>query len=644
MRELVHQYISRRLSRRAFIRGMTTWGFSVAAVTSILDSLAPLVHAETPPAGAPPPGPSSATTVVGTGAALLVAQLHAAGVRLVFNCNTSGSYPIFDVLLDRPDMHVIQVPQEGQMIAMAQGYAMASGTTPFTVNGSVGFPNTLNNMYNAWKDRTPMVVAAQREPTGVQGGRDAFEEWDDYLSPSASFTRWRWSVDQAERIPEIVRRAFKIASTPPEGPVTLAFPRDILAAEGVRGVIFERDKFILEPRVNPGSGLVADAARLLVEAKSPLLLVGPEVTRSGAHAAVTKLAERLAIPVAQGEWLFDDFPTAHPLFLGDHRTPVAYPRDVDLVLCLGARIPWQDGALPPGAKVIHASIDPDVIGRIVPTDVGMVASVKETADDLVTAVESMVTRARLETIRGPRWAATKEYTERLRAARLGAARARWNDHPLSWHRIGCELDRLLDADAIVVPELAEITWLDLPENAALAQIDFAPGGRSKIGRTTGSALGWGVGAAIGVKLGQPNRQVVALQGDGGFMFGQAESLWTMARHEVPVIVVVFNNRSYNGPRNKIMQQSGRQAETGRDMTCYLGQPDVNFAEVAKGFGVRAEVLTSPDEVAPAIQRAIDSTRDGKPYLIDAIVARTGVAADSTWYPSYSVAAERSRKV
>ena len=162
--------------------------------------------------------------------------------------------------------------------------------------------------------------------------------------------------------------------------------------------------------------------------------------------------------------------------------------------------------------------------------------------------------------------------------------------------------------------------------------------------TTGSALGWGVGAAIGVKLAQPDRQVVALQGDGGFMFAQAESLWTMARYEVPVIVVIFNNRSYNGPRNKILKAGGKAAQVGKDMICYLGDPDVDFAKVAAGFGVKGEVRVAPEQVGPAIRRAIESTREGKPYLIDAVVGRTGLAADSTWHPKYSVASVRSRKV
>jgi thiamine pyrophosphate-dependent acetolactate synthase large subunit-like protein len=245
-------------------------------------------------------------------------------VRFLFHCNSSGTSTIFDALVDRPDVQPIQVPQEGQMIAVAQGYALASGKTAFTLNGSVGFPNTLNNMYNAWKDRTPIVVGSQREPRIVHGGRDAFEEWDDYLGPSASFTRWRWSIEQPERIPEFTRRAFKIASTPPYGPVALAFPEDALTATGLRAEVVDLDKFVLAPTIAPTPRLVEEAARLLVEAKNPLLLVGPEVTRSDAKADVIALAERLAIPVAQAERLFDDFPTDHPLFVGEY-TPAMRP-------------------------------------------------------------------------------------------------------------------------------------------------------------------------------------------------------------------------------------------------------------------------------------------------------------------------------
>jgi acetolactate synthase I/II/III large subunit len=644
LRELVDRYLDTRLSRRGFLRGLSRWGFSVAAAASVLDSLAPLAHAARAEAAALGDAPRATRLAEGTGGELLVEQLRAAGVRFVFNCNSSGTYPIFDALLDRSDMQVIQAVQEGQMVSIAEGYALGSGTVAFTLNGSVGFPNTLNNMYNAWKDRTPLVIASQREPTGLQGGRDAFEEWDDYLGAAASFTRWRWSVDQARRVPEITRRAFTIAATAPAGPVALAFPRDVLAARGVRAAIVDRERFLLRPKLAPAPRAVEAAAEALVEARSPLLVVGPEVTRSRAQHAVARLAERLSLPVAEGEMLFADFPTDHPLFVGDYRWGMAYPEKVDLIVNLGAKMPSEDGAVPGGARVVHVSTDPEEIGRVVPTDIGIVGDAKETARDLLQAVQSVAVRARLDAIRDARRVPTKAYTDKVRARREEAARARWDARPLSWERVAGELDRMLESDAIIVPELGQISWLGFPENSALVQFSFAPGKKARIGRTTGSALGWGVGAALGVKLAQPDRQVVALQGDGGFLFAQAESLWTMARYEVPVLVVIFNNRSYNGPRNKILREKGRQAETGRDMICYLGDPDVDFAKVAAGFGVKGETVQAAEEVRPALERAIACTREGRPYLIDAVVGRTGLGADSTWYPRYSVAAARTRPV
>lgn len=247
VRELIDTYLDRKLSRRGFIARMASWGFSAAAVTSIVESLNPLIG--TASAAAAETGASHGTVVEGTGGKLLVEQLRAAGVRFILNCTSSGSYPIFDALVDQQDLRVIQVLHESQMVAIAQGYTLASGNIAFTLSDSVGFPSTLNNMYNAWRDRTAMVVGSQRESTMLQGGRDTAQEWDDFLSPSESFTRWRWSIDRGDRIPEITRRAFRIASTPPEGPVALAFPDDVLSATGLKARIVERDKFIIKPQV-----------------------------------------------------------------------------------------------------------------------------------------------------------------------------------------------------------------------------------------------------------------------------------------------------------------------------------------------------------------------------------------------------------
>lgn len=632
MQRLIAQYLTRKMSRRQVLGRMGSLGFSIAAAESIVGSLEPFVEAqgirEQEGAGVP-------RTVEGTGGELLVEQLRSAGSKFIFNCNSSGTYAIFDAFMDRADMHVIQAPQEGQTVSLAHGYALATGEVPFTVCDSVGFPNTLNNMYNAWKDRTPIVIGTERRSTRTLGGMDTFEEWDDYLGPSESFTLWRWSVSETDRIPEILRRAFKFATTPPGGPVSLAFPQNLLG-EKSKAVVIDQSKFKVHLEVRPSAKLVEDAAQMLIEAKSPLLYVGSEVTRSGAIDDVQALAELLAIPVSQADDLHSDFPTNHALFMGEYGPAMRYPAQVDVFINLGGKMP--EVALPQSAKVIHVSIDPNSIGRTVATDLGIVAGVRETVRDLIEAVRSRLTAARIAQLKSGRLEQTRSFTEKVRQARTLAVKARWDSPTLSWERVSAELNDILEQDAVIVPELGSAN------PTALNQFVFAKGHKTRIGRTTGSGLGWGIGAALGVKLGTPDRQVVSLQGDGGILYGQLETLWSAARYEIPIMIVIFNNRSYNETRNRIMGSGGKQGQRKQDMTSYLGDPDIDFAAIARSFQVNAEKVVQPGQLRPALERGARSLREGKACLIDVLVGRTGWAAESNWYPKYSVAASRNKRV
>jgi benzoylformate decarboxylase len=164
----------------------------------------------------------------------------------------------------------------------------------------------------------------------------------------------------------------------------------------------------------------------------------------------------------------------------------------------------------------------------------------------------------------------------------------------------------------------------------------------RIGRTTGSALGWGVGAAFGVQLALPDRQVVCVQGDGGMLFGQTETLWTISRYDAPILIVVMNNRSYNETRSRNIPAGGR-FQSGRDLTSYLGDPDVDFSKIAEAYRIKGEKITNPDELTAALKRALKSMKDGRPYLLDVEIARDGLLAESTWHPDFSIAQTRNRK-
>jgi benzoylformate decarboxylase len=637
MQGLVRDYLSGKISRRSFIRRSTTAGFSLVAARSAMEALEPMTFAKT----SSNVSTTSARTisVTGTGGELLAEQLRAAGVRFIFVCNSSGMGSLCDAVVDRPDLQFIQGISENQAVAMADGYAKATGQTSFACFSRVGGPLASANMYNAMKDRTPVVVFSDHMDSQADG-RDGHEDLDDWLDAFKQYTKWRWLVKEGNRIPEWVAHAFKVSSTSPCGPTFVRVPRNVLYQTNLKAEIFSRESLSVPMDIVPNPKYVERAAEMLIESKNPIFHVGPEVWTSGGRSDVVRLAELLGIPVTQAWSWAADFPTDHPLYLGSYFSPMRFPAPIDLFMNLGAKMP-DPGSGPPmvsrNAKIIDARVDSRQLGADYPVDLSLVADVKETARALIEALNSMATKKRLAAIKEARWAATRAFTEKMKHSYLAAARDGWDEGPLTWPRLLLTVNEMLDEDAIIVEEVGTEDWI-------LRSFPFAEGKKTKIGRTLGRSLCWGMGASIGVKLARPNQQVVSLQGDGGFLFGQSDSLWAMSRYDVPIITIVCNNRSYDEPRNNILMKGGRSRQENKDMICYLGNPDVEFSQLAAAYGIRGERVGNPAELKPALQRAISATREGRPYLLDVLIARTGLAADSSWYPRYSVAAARTRKV
>jgi len=637
LQALAKEYLSGKTSRRGFLRASAAAGFSAMAARSALQALQPLVNADTSSTMRTAAFPT--ISFAGTGGELLAEQLRAAGTSFIFICNSSGMGPLCDAVVDRPDFQFIQGISENQVVAMADGFAKASGTTAFACFSRVGGPLASANMYNAMKDRTPVVVLTDHMDSQADG-RDGHEDIDDWLEPVKQFTKWRWIVKEGNRIPEWVAHAFKVSSTAPCGPTFVRVPRNVLYEKSIKAEIFSRASMSVPMDIAPNPRYVELAAKMLIDANNPVLHVGPEVWTSGGRAAVVEFAELLAIPVTQAWSWSADFPTDHPLYLGGYFSPMRFPAELDLFVNLGAKMP-DPGSGPPmvsrKAKIIDARVDSRHLGADYPIDLAIVADVKETTRSLTEAVKATVTKERLATIRQARWNATRSFTDKMKRSYLAAARDGWDENPLTWPRLLLTLNEVLDKDAIIVEELGTEDWV-------LKSFAFAEGKKTKIGRTLGRSLCWGMGASIGVKLARPDNQVISLQGDGGFLFGQSDSLWAMSRYDVPIITIICNNRSYDEPRNNIMMKRGRSQQENKDMICYLGSPDVEFTHLASAYNIKGEKVAHPSELKPALQRAIKTTRDGRPYLLDVMVARTGLAADSTWYPHYSVAASRKRNV
>lgn len=639
MRELVAQYLSRSISRRGFLKGLTTAGVSLAAAESILQSLVPVAHAQEVR------GAESAAIKVfeGTGGACFAEQLIASGVKYVFGNSASEDAMFYEALVDRPQLRYILTPHEGPGAAMAAGYVKASGEPAIVMQAAVvGLMNAMGQMYNAFKEQTPLVFYSYRTDQTRRAGRDGFEEVANQEQIVAPLTKYSWLARRADMIPETVRRAFKAAWTPPYGPSYASWHSDF-NDEKVRTEIIAQEKIDPRVRVRPNPTEVERAAKLLIEARMPLMNVGDEIYHVKAVAKAVRLAELLGMPVTQARQMFANFPEPHPLWVGGppaaRLNSLAFPKDPDVVINVGNKFQHNSPApiVSRGAKLIDMRIDSSSMGNVMVTEVPLVADVAYGLDDLIAAVETLMTPAlkRKALDRTQEVVRFSEQAKKLRA--LVAKNPDWDRSPMLADRVTFEVARFADPDAIIVHEAGAVS---------LHGFDFNPLGGRELFFYYGAHLGSGVGTAAGVKLARPNQQVICLVGDGSFVFGPT-ALWNMARLELPVITIVYNNHAYSGPHSRVIQNApgGRMVQTGQFVHDYLGKPDMNMAYIAKGFGVDGEVVASPSQLTAALNRARKATVEGKPYLIDAQVARVGVAwAEQPWIPPIRIAQERTRKV
>jgi len=639
MRELVARYLSRSISRRGFLKGLTTAGISLAAAESILESLVPVAHAQDTRRVAP----EAIKMVEGTGAECFAEQLVASGVKYVFGNSASEDAQFYEALVDRPQLKYILTPHEGPGAAMAAGYVKASGEPTIVMQAAVvGLVNAMGQMFNAYKEQTPLVFYSYRTDQTRRAGRDGFEEVANQEQIVQPMTKYSWLARRADMIPETVRRGFKAAWTQPYGPTYVSWHSDLNDDKTYAEVIVQ-EKVDPRMRVRPNPVEVERAAKLLVEARMPLMIVGDEITTAKAAAKAVKLAELLGMPVTQARQIYANFPETHPLWVGSppaaRLAALDFPKNPDVVVNIGNKLQHNTPApiVAREAKFIDMRIDSWSMGNVMNTEVPLVADVAYGLDDLIAAVEGLVTPA-IRKRAQERAQEVRRFSEKAKTLRaLVAKNPEWNRNPMLADRVTSEIAQFADKDAIIVHEAGSVV---------LHGFDFNPIGGRELFFYYGAHLGSGIGTAAGVKLARPNQQVICLVGDGSFIFGPT-ALWNMARLELPVITVVYNNHAYSGPHSRVIEKTagGKMVQKRQFVHDYLGNPDMNMAYIAKGFGVDAEVVESPGELGAALARARKATVQGRPYLIDAQVARVGVAwADKPWVPPISIARERTKKV
>jgi acetolactate synthase-1/2/3 large subunit len=560
----------------------------------------------------------------------IVAALAAGGVDHVFF--TSGSDIAFlqeatakrDALGRSPTLRLVTVPHEHVGLNAALGYAAVTGRPAMTaVHVDAGTLNQGGAIHTAWRSGLPVLITAGSPPTAyagsVPGARDEgghlwLQESFDQHAIVRGYTKWDRRLTGQDDPGLVVSRAIQVALSEPAGPVYLSLPKE-LVLQPRDGAHFPSASQLGIPRpAGLDPGVADELAERLIGATSPVVVVSRSGRDPGTVGRLVELAESLGLAVVDAAHrAYLCFPMRHPL-----KQSPAVLRDADVVLVLDADVPWIPGrdAPPPEAFVAVVGYDP-VHGRI-PTyeftaDVRAVASPASALASIAAAAASRLTgadriritarRARLEAASAARIAALEHEAEAASAA-----------VPMSPLLVSHQIGRMIDERSLVLDEtLRGPRTADFLTSAA-AGSNFA---------NPGSSGGWAVGAAIGAKLAAPEQDVIALAGDGFYMFGSPTvALWTAARHEAPFLMVVYTNRSYTTGTTRVGNAYGRDGYAAR--AGYPGgyfDPPIDFAREAEAAGAYGETVRDPAEVGPALRRGLAATRDGRCAVISMWLAR-----------------------
>ena len=617
MNQLVYQFLENNISRRGFLQSMAALGVSRAGIER--------TYRAAEAVSAAPPGTGRAVT--GTGGELMVEQMKAAGVEYLFTNPGSFEVGFFDAFLDQPTQLIMGL-HEGIVISMADGYHKLSGEPAFVnVHVIAGTAQSAGQLYNSSRDGSALVVTAglldneRGDDEVMLAPRPGFDQKD----VNRQFTKISWESRDGASIPVVLRRAFKVATTPPGGPVYLALSSGALEAKNLSGTIYDRDAFMIPGDIPPREQDIERVATLLLAAENPVIHVGDEVSKAGAQSDLLRLAELLAVPVGDAGTPFHNFPRRSRLYAGGYSS-----RGNDFILRIGVS---DIGGAGPGAadaseaKSAWIGLNAQAIGRDRPFDVAIIANVRLAVGALADAVESMTTEERRRKIVAGRAQSRPRYRE-IERAKIGLS-------PIHADELGWAMEQELDPNAVIVSE-------NLSGSNQFFSTGFRDDEKTWVA-TSGYGLGWGIGAATGAKLAAPDRQVVCSIGDGSVMYS-ASGFWSQARYQVPVLTVVWNNRNYQTVRNAYVRYDGKMKAANRFTGIYLGDPDIDFVQLARSQGVEGSRVESSADLQTALRRGIAATRAGEPYLLEVVIARKGDGADSDWHQSFSLADKRTTEV
>ena len=549
-----------------------------------------------------------------TGRFAILEQFLADGIHYMFGNPGTSEEGFLDALWDYPDLKYILTLQESVAVMAADGYARATQKPALVqIHSTPGLGNAIGALYQAYRGHSPLVVI------GGDGGIK-YQAMDaqmagDLVAFAEPVTKWSTQVMEPSSLLRILRRAIKIATTPPMGPVYVCVPVDILDAPVVEEV---RPTSFPSTRVLPDEDTLKAAADMLASAQKPMIFIGDGVAFSGAQDELTRVAELLGAEVWSADAGELNMSYAHSLYQGStghmfgyQSLPTTSKGDVNLVCgtyMLPEVFPELGDIFKPGAKVIHIDLDAYEIAKNHPVDLGMVSDPKLTLGKLATELEAIMTSEQKKAAQA-RKAEIARAKEASHKSELEADKKVRDSVPLHFSRFAEELAAQLPEDAIIFDEA-------LTSSPPLTRY-FPPTKPGHYFLTRGGSLGVGLPGAIGVKLANPDKTVVGIAGDGGSMY-TIQALWSAARHNVDAKFVICNNRSYKLLQVNIQAYWQERKIPKRDypLSFDLSKPDLHFDEMARAMGVESVRVEKPEEIAPAIKKAL--AHKG-PFLIDVVL-------------------------
>ena len=543
------------------------------------------------------------------GGKLLLELLESEGVEYVFGNPGTTELPFIDALIDSPMVKYIWGLQEASVVAMADGYAQASGRPGFVnLHTAGGLGHGLGNLLNASVSGTPLVVTA-----GQQDSRHSITDpllFGDLTQIASPAVKWAQEVHSAAQLPILIRRAFEDCAAAQSGPVFLSLPMDVME---------EMTTIPVPPHSNIDRRPVAGSLDLLAHelaaiAPGKLMIVaGDEISNHDAAPEVVALAEMLGAPVFGSSWPAHlPYPTSHPLWAGNLPTRATEIHEIvksfDAIFALGGKsfitILYSEGsALPEQCDLFQLSVDGRDLGRSYPTKLSVVGDIQKSLQVFNGLLAERL--ADKEEIYAAllKKAEQKQQEQREQLAQETAKLFSLEGiHPLVAAQ---EMARGIGADAAIVDE-AIVTAAHLRKflhSNTTCRYSFLRGG----------ALGWGMPAAVGYSLGLGREPVVCPVGDGAALYSP-QALWTAAYEKLPVTFVVVNNREYNILKNFMRAQPHfTSAQKGEFIAMDIINPPIDYLAMAQSMGVPASRVDRASDIAAAIQAGIAS---GMPNLIE----------------------------